>query len=812
MMHPKPRFVQGSALLGLFAACGTPSPVTPTDEVYTQLAGLVSLEGPVSGARVRVVAAEDEAATFGEGWSDDTGTFSADLGPLYGSVRLLATVEGSEGLETLQDTKQGETVSDVQLSPLTTLHAAWVRGALQRGEGRARALQQAEDLVFGHFGALDHARIAPADLRDDGVAIADDGVRAGLFVHGLAEQAQRLSRRSQGQGAGPVTLLALVAAYGRDLEDGLADGIDRFGAPITLGAVRLTPDSLRLDLSMAIGAFLDGPRNGTRFRSSDFVSVLQALREAQGPLFPEGSLADRDQVGPTVQLQWQRGEEHIAPDRPVTGQLSLVVTAEDPSGVAALQATAGQGDALGEATWMDRVIWPVDSTTMPQGQQVITVQATDALGFVSTTTIGLQLDHTAPTVSLRGPEQVHTPTVPVSGSWFDAQGVTQVVLRVDGEPRVTLDRPTIEFEATVVLGCRQGETKTVSAEAVDRAGNTSAPAAVRVRCTHAGPTLVLLPSEVIDERGLTFEHGSDGALIRVRSPSNPQRFVLDERAVWPVRVFKLFTRLDLVEGQAHEATNLPVFRMRAQGVAPLVVDYRYLVDGQVVRPWSPLTPDASGQFKLPMTYQTFGLELVTAGSDIQQSLEVRVEAAEGDAITRTFPFFVEALSPPVWLGACESALTGSELRQGYSGGAQMQLETAQMRWDLGLDDASVAPSAGAQVQFVVPTAHSEITELGEVKFREGAFGPAVPGGPSPTASCSLPHSGQPFWQVHDGLQSGLCGGVAYPAMSAPIVRTGGAHGALSRQGGLSVLQQAWWLNNPVTPAPGGRVSVQPDQA
>ena len=33
--------------------------------------------------------------------------------------------------------------------------------------------------------------------------------------------------------------------------------------------------------------------------------------------------------------------------------LSLMVTAEDPSGVAELQATAGQGDALGEGRFSD---------------------------------------------------------------------------------------------------------------------------------------------------------------------------------------------------------------------------------------------------------------------------------------------------------------------------------------------------------------------------------------------------------------------------------------------------------------------------
>jgi len=801
MMHRKPRFVHGTALLGLFTACGAPSPVTPTDEVHTQLAGLVSLEGPVSGARVWVVAAEDEAETFAEGWSDDTGAFNADLGPLYGSVRLLATVEGSEGLETLQDTQQGETLSDVQLSPLTTLHAAWVRGALKRGEDRARALQRAEDLVFGHFGGLDHARIAPADLRDDGLAIADDGVRAGLFAHGLAEQAQRLSRRSQGQGAGPVTLLALVAAYGRDLEDGLADGVDRFGAPITVGAVPLTPDSLRLDLSMALGAFLDGPRNGTRFRASDFADVLQALREANGPLFPEGSLANRDERGPELQVHWRRDGVRLVQGVAVSGVVELEVQAEDASGVASLRATVADVDTE-EVTWDERAVWSVDVRDLEDGAHVVEVTAVDGLGFVSTATTALTVDNTAPTLSINAPELTDTPTVSVRGQWFDNDRVAQVNLRVDGQSRLTLQAPPSSFEVNLPLGCRGGATAVIEAVATDAAGNTSDVATGRAQCVGDAPTLVLLPSTVIDERAATFEHGSDGALLRVLFPPSPQRFVLDEQAVWPVRLAKLFSRLDA------GSPNLPIFRWQAEGAAPITVRYRTFVDDAEQRPWAELVVGPGGRVDLPVSLDTFGGVLLEAGASAVHAAEVEVLDGQGGRVARRVEFQLEVLSPPMWVGRCTPTITATELRAGFAAQATTRLSTADMRWDPGASTAAQATAGQVELRWLNTPVGAEVAVLGEDKWSAPTFDPAL----IPDVSCWLLHSNEPYLhQLHAGPGQGLCGAERY-ANETLEAFVAGRDGRLSQTVALAQAIQVARAGLPLAPDGQGRFVIEPEAA
>lgn len=800
-MHQNRRFVHGSAILGLCVSCGAPGPVTPGGEVQTQLAGLVSLEGPVSGARVRVVAAEDGASTFGEGRSDEAGAFTAELGPLYGSVRLLATVEGSEGLEALWEAAQGTTASGVQVSPLTTLHAAWVRGALQRGEDRARALARANELVFGHFGGLDHARIAPADLRGDAAAVADDPVRAGLFMHGLAEQAQRMSRRSQGQGAGPVTLLALVAAYGRDLEDGLADGLDRFGAPISTGAVRLTPDSLRLDLAMALGAFLDGPRNGSLLRASDVGELLQALREADGPLFPEGSLADRDEKGPELQITWRRGGLRLEPNTAVTGGVELVVHAEDPAGIAALRASImGPPESLlGEDVWQDRVVWPVDTADLQDGLHIVEVTARDGLGFVSTATSSLWVDHTAPTVTLEAPSMTTTPTVAVRGRWFDMNGVAQVVLRVDGEERVVLEAPPERFEATVPLGCRGGRTVVVEAVAQDTAGNLSEAAHVSIQCVGEAPTLVLLPSSVIDEREATFEHGPDGALIRVLFPPSPQRSVLDEQSVWPVRVFKLFSRLD------RGADNLPTFRWHAAGEGAVAVRFRTFVDGAPARPWASLEMGAGGRADLPVNFETFGPELATAGADAVHAAEVEVTDGQGGRAVRRVELQLELLSPPVWVGNCTVTVTPATLRAGFENQATTQLRTADLVWDTGVPPLSLSPVGQARLRWDFEAMGAEVAVLGEDTWTAPAFDPSR----VPSVACWNQHSNEAYLhEVQQGPGQGLCGGERYPSETLDAF-VAGRDGRLSQTSALAQIVSMARMGLPLAPDGQGWFVVAP---
>jgi len=277
---------------------------------------------------------------------------------------------------------------------------------------------------------------------------------------------------------------------------------------------------------------------------------------------------------------------------------------------------------------------------------------------------------------------------------------------------------------------------------------------------------------------------------------------LDTRAVWPVRVHKLFTWLDAT------SDNLPVFRWRVAGPPPLTVRYRTFVGAVAGQPWTELPVTAGGRVDLPVSYATFGAALVQHGPDAVHGAEVEVVDGEGGRVVREVSLQVETLSPPVWVGGCAPTLTPASLRLGFSAGARTALEAAQVRWDLGLRSGSLAPLGPVRLQwgrsFVVG---AEITALGEEKWAPLAYTPELP-----SQRCRTPWGFDPvFHGVDAGPGMGLCAWGPYPAETLDAF-VAGRDGRLSQTSAIAGVFDVLRASTPLAPDGQGRFSLEPSTA
>jgi hypothetical protein len=712
------RLNRAACLLLLGWACDETDESGPTEVVQTPLSGIVFLSRTAagSGIEIRDYLEGREGDVIAEGIADDEGRWMVDLGALSGDFLVRAmTVEGVHLAAVAERVGVGEGEAIV-VSPVTHLAAAYVRYLVSIGYALEEAHLKARRLFHVHFGRLDHHRIEPhAAIGDSGqpVMTLTPSVTSGILLASLELLLEELAAGSTG-----TVLEALV----EDVEsDGVFDGHCN-GEPLSFG---LDGQALRRTYADAIRRFLASERNATVFVAADLAEVINEIERSQSELFPSG-VVDGDQVGPTVKAFAivGEGDTELDPARGVRGQLTVRASFDDPAGVSEARIETADGRVLeDEAADAKTVETRIDTSTLADGMSSFALVAIDGAGNVARSNLVLLIDNTRPTLSVDPPAIRSSGQVTITGTVSDAtSGMDVVEVGIFGQPPIVISDLSNGISVVVPILCNVVEDIDVVAR--DRAGNEQ-PISVTGYCDDQPPQIQVVASTFVQEGGLMLELDPNGSVVY--STGSAASMTLDDQSAWPVRIEKYFNRLD------EQSPNLPRIRFfasdRAQNSAAsadVEVAYRYLVNGVERRPFSPLArPSAGEPYDIPISYQTLGTDLATAGRDALHRIEVVATDAAGNRANAAFDFFVELLSPPVWMTGCDVAtevrnhtLSAANFHTMYGSGAETDVAEGSLRYVLDLAPGSLANGNEVSVEPMGIDVRTRIVELGEDKFQE----------------------------------------------------------------------------------------------
>ncbi len=482
------------------------------------VSGLV-YKGRVAGATVRAYGYANgvRGALVGEETTGASGGFAnlriadgysgpllleAGFGGTYPEEAASATVtlDLNERLRTVVPSyADGDAVSNLVLSPLTTFAVAYVEYLQASGQGGATVAARwataraAMEASFGVANVYDLTPQAPAEM-----TTFNGAARYGMVLVGLSETARQASTLGGGDGGTfgtAMTAMRVVRVLEQDVADGCWDGRmgGAGGTQLYFGGTRaVSAEAVRRGLANAIVGYLsDGARNQTPYAgAADVLGLLDALSfgggnaapgsctgAGAGTLHPDPGGAF-DQAAPVVTF--------VTPPTPpaglVRGTLTVSALATDNLDVRpALRFTAPPGtpDADGDETDADAQHTFV-TTALADGPLAVSLEATDDAGNVGTASRTFTVDNTPPVIEIAGV---------ADGAWY-ASARTVTFTHSDAHPgtaTATLDGSPFTSGTTVATEGR----KVLVVTATDAAGN-QATRTVTFHVDLTNPTLALV--------------------------------------------------------------------------------------------------------------------------------------------------------------------------------------------------------------------------------------------------------------------------------------------------------------------------------
>ncbi len=666
-------------LSGFLLCCSSPDEIErpPATTVVTTISGRAHNVRPLSFAPVQVIDLLQFGELLFEGQTDERGAFEAELGPIYGDVLLVVG-----GLELLvSDLQLNEKRSGLYVGPITHLASGYAMWRHEEGTGYGEAFTSAKGLFGEHFGDLDVSGLAPHNVFSQESETLSDAVLLGLLQAGL----QRFD----------------INALHTDIRfDGLFDGAA--AAPLP----GLSPDTLRLNYALSIADFVEGPGNATAFVTSDLAFVLTAIEQSTSSLFPAAvPPTPRDSEAPVVQFEVLRGNAVADLDAPLSGSIVLEVSAQDASDIQSIAASL-EGETFEDfAPESSAARFFIDTQRFADGQRDIELVATDVFGNAASVQITLTLDNTPPllTVSksvLADPEGAAS----VVGHVVDSSGVLRVFISSDNFSD-TIVEPEGPFSFSLQVDCEASLQHVFSVTARDAAFNTSAPSLVTVVCLLPAAELQLISADHIQHTDLTATLLMDGRGYSYSWAPNPEVVQLSENTTPTLSVYAHLLDED-------EGAYQPELVFRAEDAVS--VEYSCRKNGMPLTPETALSARPDGLYALLISYQSCGALFVESPQDVFE-VRITVTGQNGQSQSHAYPFSLEVLYPPAFLGDCQDVLS---LHQGnvaalYTSALSTPAIEGRLHYPLATPflasrTLSIAPSA--------PRSSSRITTLAEERF------------------------------------------------------------------------------------------------
>jgi hypothetical protein len=647
--------------------------------------------------------------------SDAGGSWICDVGPLFGDFLVVVDPPGGSGLRAVVDDVMLGEMRTIEVSPVTELVAAYVDHLGKAGVAPKDAYAKARRLIYGHFGSIDFDRIRAAPLDSSVVSLTDEAVSAVVLVS-FDQLARDIAAASGLSANGLVSEWILISMLSDDIAaDGVFNGIGSTGR-LYAATAALDGETLRGAFGRSMLAWLGGQENSTALHADDFRPIATAIAADASEIFPAGTPEPLDNRGPRIgRFVVHAGMRDVGPSDPARADLRVELSATAPAGTARIDllidGTSEGAEVIDEHSGYK--LWQIHTLAFADGPHTVRADVSDTRGATTSIERPLIVDNTPPALTATAAGIVGAPTVRVTGTAIDAIGPVVEIALVGGAATATLADPPEAFALAIEVPC--DATWPIGVHAFDAAGNVTT-ATVTVRCDSTPPVIGWNPSLFRQESTLEATYSPDGTQISYAFAPGAADYV-ELGGATTATLTKYFNRLDA------SSDNLPVYRFWANDAEGGVrVDYRYLVNGEPMRDWTPLRPTmvtpSRSEFELPVSYQTLTATLASAIDHLHQ-IDLRATDDAGNTSLLSAAFRIALRSPPVWFGDCaldpslsSYTLPGQTLDALYRQ-PSVPVARGALRFLTGLGPTSLAPRGGILVSIAPGGALSRIIELSE---------------------------------------------------------------------------------------------------
>lgn len=392
----------------------------------------------------------------------------AGFGGTYPEEAATATVtlDVNDRLRTIVPSyAEGNAISNLVVSPLSSFAVTYFEYLQQMNQGGSTLAERwttARTAMETHFGVANIYNLTPQAPSE--MTTFNAGARYGMIMVGLSETARMASTLGGGDGGtfgSAMNAMRVFRVLDTDLADGCWDGRQGASQLYFGGTEAVTVRSVRRDLANAIVSYLnDGVRNQTPYAgAADILSQLDTLSDGGGNNAP-GSCSATSRLNPDAGTSFDQMPPVITftGATPAAGFVRGTITVDavatddlDTRPTLRFTSPAGTTDSDGDETDSDaHHTW--DTTMLPDGPLVVTLEAVDDAGNVGTASRTFTIDNRAPTISFNVTD----------GSWHGAPGpnvsyshdemnVASVTAMLNGGPFTNGQQVSAQGQHTLVV-------------------------------------------------------------------------------------------------------------------------------------------------------------------------------------------------------------------------------------------------------------------------------------------------------------------------------------------------------------------------
>ncbi len=372
------------------------------------------------------------AAVLGSATTNTSGSFSIQTTPIDPSALYQLTLTGGSSidfasgysialssLDSLSAIVTGKTLlsSPVTITVMTTLMANQAQGMVNRGEAPLASFKNALGLWSGLMG-FDPTTTPVVDPTAGPESMGSPAIY-GLILAGFSQMAMAIGVNDH-LAPGASNTLGLLSVLNSDISDGVLDGLKPGDPnPLTYYTYTLTPETLRKDIADSTLEFLWGDRNKSGLAPIDVSGSVNSLALDSSSLFPGNPLpALPDPGSPRITVSSPVNNAYY------NNTLPLVATASDALGIGSFTVTSSTLPLPVNPPGSTSIQTGVDILGVPDGPLTTVFSAENLAGTVSTQTISLSIDNTAPTLQNLSP---------ISATSYDICGSTNYSVQVTGQ-------------------------------------------------------------------------------------------------------------------------------------------------------------------------------------------------------------------------------------------------------------------------------------------------------------------------------------------------------------------------------------------
>jgi hypothetical protein len=694
------------ALVSLLQACGGGGGGGSMPDTRTPgKVGGVAHDAPLINAPIKVYAWDSgsRGELLGSGTTGPDGDYEISITSPSRPVIVVAGNGGSyveEASGVSVSLVEGQTMSaityyesgkpiTVQVTPLTHMAACYSEHLLNQGERPADAITVSNSMVSSLFG-VEIIRTKPFDVTNPSSANYEltPSHKYGFVTAGISEAMAYISEQNgiPTHSQRHVTSIHWANVACNDIRaDGLLDGSGYYDSQssgvsdLAFGTYDIEPDTYRTLVSQKMLAFTRNTRNATTLEVSDVLTFANALSTSTDPVWNGEPGSPVDDEGPSIAAS-------LAVDSYISGTEDLSFTIDDPVGVAEIRfyvdnAFVDNGD-------ISDPVLSLNTTAYTDGEHIVAVEADDQIGNTSRVEYTYKVDNSGPSVVLNSSTLVGSTTYTATGTW-DSPGASITSITVNGVVADVVNSGTWSADISLSSG-----SNLVTVVSVDTIGNSS---------SQEFTVLVDLVKPVITNhentvRFTTYEGQYNLCDIgRIDNPlvPNPVCVRTDRVSLNGLSINGNLSNLEYVlfSVRVEDPSGAGVYT----DFNDLFVQYQYLVNGTVVKDWSPLEtgirapqPNTNyGSFYLPMVTEFLGDSWYqTSITDIHE-VTIEVSDTVGNKNTITYQISFDVLVPPEMITVTNESTAETMLAKNFSQRFSVDGQTVYQTTTV--ENASVTP-------------------------------------------------------------------------------------------------------------------------